>query len=189
MMRFGTVKGKLNQCQALTNCQGLMIMNLYFNNMETALSTISVLPSTREEFYNFKRMLKAEILNGQTELLPTLAKLTIAMRSIEDTLKDEDVERAMVNELSQYSSKEETSINGVKFNLQETGTKYHYKDSGDPVWNDLDKQIQELTEKRKARETFLKAIPYESNVVDAETGLYLTRPPKTSTTKVVVKIQ
>jgi len=157
--------------------------------METALSTISILPSTREEFYNFKRMLKAEILNGTTELLPTLAKLTIAMRSIDDTLKDEEIERAMVYELSKYSNKEDVSINGVKFNLQETGTKYYYKDSGDPVWNDLDKQIAELTEKRKARETFLKAIPYESNVVDADSGLFLTRPPKTSTTKVVVKIR
>lgn len=56
--------------------------------------------------------------------------------------------------------------------------------SSDPVWNDLVKKISELDEKRKEREKFLQNIPYESQFVDPETGVFLTRPPKTSKTKV-----
>jgi hypothetical protein len=54
------------------------------------------------------------------------------------------------------------------------------------VWLNLDKQISELTEKKKARELLLKALP-EEGMVDAQTGLYITRPPKSSKTKVIVK--
>ena len=82
----------------------------------------------------------------------------------------------------------EVIVNGAKLQQQETGVKYAYADSGDPVWNDLCKQIDELTEKRKDRETFLKAIPYDAGIVDAESGVFITRPPKTSKTKVVVKL-
>jgi hypothetical protein len=154
--------------------------------METALSTISNLPSTKDEFYRFKTMLKTELLNGAGE--KELIALTIAMRSIEETLKDPDVERHFVDILSRYSSKEVVKINGATLVLQETGVKYDYAATGDPKWTDLDKQITELTERRKQREKLLQAIPHDSGLVDDETGLYINRPPKSSKTKVVVKL-
>ena len=79
-------------------------------------------------------------------------------------------------------------INGAKLQSQEVGVKYRYEDSGDPVWFDLDKKIKELTEKKKEREKFLQNLPYESQFVDPDSGAFITRPPKESKTKVVVKL-
>ena len=70
----------------------------------------------------------------------------------------------------------------------EVGVKYAYEDSGDPVWNELSKQSAELSERLKERQKFLQAIPYDAGVVDAETGVFITRPPKTSKSKVKVTL-
>jgi hypothetical protein len=66
--------------------------------------------------------------------------------------------------------------------------KYSYDECGDPVWYDLNRQINDLTEKKKEREKFLQNIPYDKGTVDPDTGVFITRPPKSSKTKVVVKL-
>ena len=136
----------------------------------------------------FKQALKDELTSGTVDPLKELVKLHFAFKSIEDVLKDEDVEATMIREYNLYPAKEKVIVMGAELRQSETGVKYAYEDSGDPQWNELDKQIRELTDKRKEREKFLQNIPYNEGVVDPATGVFITRPPKSSKTKIIVKL-
>jgi len=156
--------------------------------METALSTISALPATREQVQHFVRLLKNEILANDKNPLPILVQLTAIERMIKEILSDEDIEHHFLKEFLLYDNEKVISLNGAKLQSQEVGVKYRYEDSGDPVWFDLDKKIKELTGKKKEREKFLQNLPFESQFVDPDSGAFITKAPKESRTKVVVKL-
>ena len=156
--------------------------------METALSTISEMPSGKTEVAMFVRSIKAEILSNKSNPLPILVKLKYAEKTIAEILKDDDIDNHFLSEFLLYNKNEKVEINGAILRSGEVGTKYDYKASGDPQWIDLDKQITELTEKRKQREKFLQALD-ENGTVDPGTGLFVNRPPKSSHTKVLVTIR
>jgi hypothetical protein len=156
--------------------------------METALSTISVLPSEKLEVEQFKRMLKSEILADDKDPLKILVHLKFIEKVIADTLKDEDLEKHFLNEFVKYDKKEKVVISGAALTSREVGTKYFYDGCGDPVWDETDKKIKELSEKRKEREKFLQNIPVNSEFVDPDSGAYIKRPAKSSHTKVIVTL-
>jgi hypothetical protein len=156
--------------------------------METALSTISVLPSGKEQVAKFTRMLKDEILANDKNPLPILIQLKFIEKTVADVLKDEEIDYHFLKEFLLYDKDEKVIVNGAELRQSEVGVSYKYADCGDPVWNDLNKQINELTEKKKEREKFLQNIPYDKGVVDPDSGVFITRPPKSSKTKVIVKL-
>lgn len=132
-------------------------------------------------------MLKDEIIQDEKETLPILGKLKIIEKLVKDILEDKDVKGRFLADRLRYSEKEIVKFNGIDFSIREAGTKYDYNASGDTKWMDLDKQIKELTEKRKEREKLLQNLPPEG-LVDPDTGNFITRPPKSSETMVIVKI-
>lgn len=154
--------------------------------MTTALSTLSEMPTGKAEVIRFSQMLKKEILENSKDPLEIFVQMKYVEKTISDVLKDKEVKDHFVKEFDLYGKERVVEKNGGKLNTQEVGVKYDYSASGDPIWNDLEKQITELTEKRKARETFLKAIPDEGTV-DPTTGVYITRPPKSSETQIICK--
>ena len=156
--------------------------------METAISTLSVLPSNKDEVKRFAASLKYEILASDNDPLPILVQLKMIEKVIADVLKDEELDRHFLKQFVLYDSKEKVTVNGAELRAGEVGTKYLYEECGDPDWIDLDKQMKELAEKKKEREKFLQNVPWEGTV-DPKTGVYITRPPKTSKSKVIVKIQ
>jgi hypothetical protein len=156
--------------------------------METAISTLSVLPSTKAEVATFVRKYKDELLAGTHDPLKQLVFLKWVEKLIGDILSDKEIDALMVREAEKYGKEKVIELNGAKLNIQETGTKYEYEACGDPVWNDLSAKVSELTEKKKERETFLKAIPYDVGIVEPETGVFITKPSKTSKTKVTVRL-
>lgn len=152
----------------------------------TALSTISELPSNKEQMATFFRSLKSEILDGNHDPLEVLKQLKYAEKVIADILTDKDIEYKFLREAILY--KEKTfEYRGAKYTVQEVGTKYDYKDCGDPVWFDLKKQSEEINSKLKEREDFLKVLPQEGTV-DPTTGVFINRPSKTSKEKVTVRL-
>lgn len=155
---------------------------------ETALSTLSVLPSNRDQLKSFSRMLKDEILASSKDPLKILVHLKFIEKLIEDVLKDENIEYHFLKEFFLYEKEKIIEVNGAKLMQSEVGVKYDYEASGDPKWFDLDKQAKEIAEKKKEREKFLQSIPYDNGVVDPDTGVFITRPPKTSKTKVSVRL-
>ena len=156
--------------------------------METALSTLNILPSNKEQVVLFSRKLKDEILAAEHDPLKILVQLKMIEKIIADTLKDDEIDYHFLKEFLLYEKEKTIEVNGAKLSQFETGVKYDYNASGDTKWMDLDKQISELTEKRKEREKFLQNIPYDKGVVDPDTGFFITRPPKTSKTKVKVQL-
>jgi hypothetical protein len=156
--------------------------------METTLSVINLLPSGKEQVAKFVRAFKDEILANNTDPLKSLVQLKYAEKTIAEILKDDEIDYHFLKEFLLYDKDEKVIVNGATLTQSEVGVKYKYPDCGDPVWNDLNKQIEELTEKKKEREKFLQNIPYDKGTVDPDTGLFITRPPKSSKTKVVVKL-
>jgi hypothetical protein len=156
--------------------------------MTTALSILENLPNNKEQVRTFVKSIKDEILANTKNTLPILVQIKMVEKTIEDILKDEEIDLKFLKEFQLYDKDEKIVVNGAELRQSEVGVKYLYPNCGDPVWNDLNKQIQELTDKRKEREKFLQNIPYDQGTVDPGTGLFITRPPKTSKTKVVVKL-
>ena len=156
--------------------------------METAIGTLSVLPSNRDQIKTFSRMLKDEIMGGNVDPLKTLVHLKFIEKMLADILKDEELDHLFVKELQLYGKEKVVEIAGAKLMQTEVGTRYDYEASGDPKWFDLKKQSTEASERLKEREKFLQGIPYDQGVVDPDTGVFITRPPKTSKTKVKVTL-
>ena len=152
--------------------------------MESALSVINTLPSTKVEVAMYVRKIKSEILANDKNPLPILAQLKMAEKTIKEILADDDIDNHFLKEYLLYDKDEKVTVNGVEMRAGETGVKYNYPDCGDPVWNDFNNQIKALTEKCKEREKFLQNIPYEGTV-DPGTGLFITHPTKSSKTKVI----
>ena len=155
--------------------------------MNTALSTISTLPSNKVELAKFSRMLKDEILASTKDPLPILVQLKIIEKVVADVLKDEEIKYHFLKEFLLYEKEKFVEINGAKLEQRETGVKYDYNASGDVKWMDLDKNIRELTDARKEREKLLQNLPPEG-MVDPDNGNFINRPPKSSDTMVIVKI-
>ena len=80
--------------------------------------------------------------------------------------------------------KERMSYHGATFDIKEAGVKYDYSQCQDVIWNDIDKKMQMLTERKKEREAFLKTIKERFTFVDESTGEIVTIYPaqKKSTT-------
>ena len=116
-------------------------------DMETALSTLSVLPSNRDQIRSFSRQLKDEILAGNTDPLKALVQLKFIEKMLEDILKDEELDRLFVKELQLYGKEKVVEIAGAKLMQTEVGTRYDYEASGDPKWFDLDNQAKEIAER------------------------------------------
>jgi hypothetical protein len=154
--------------------------------METALSTISVLPNEKLELAIFTRKLKSEILVNDRDPLVILKQLKFIEKTIADVLTDSDIENYFLNEAEKYRENTFEHV-GVKFTVQEVGIKYQYDDCGDAIWYDLQKDMETLKDKIKERETYLKSLPYEGTVC-AINGNFLNKPTKTSKTKVTVRI-
>ena len=155
--------------------------------METTLSTINQFPSGKEQMQLFFRSVKSEILANDKDPLKILIQLKYVEKVIENILSDKDIEYHFLKEFNLYEAEKVVEMLGAKLSVMEAGVKYDYNSCGDPVWFDLDKQITELTEKKKERESFLKALPQEGTV-DPVTGVFINRPPKTSKTKVQVRL-
>lgn len=154
--------------------------------METALSTISVLPSEKLEVAQFARMLKSEILANDQDPLAILKHMKLIQKTFDDVLTDDEIDEHFLIEAEKYKEKTFDHL-GCKFTIMETGVKNDFKECGDQQWYDLQKQLAGIKKKLTDRENYLKALPYEGSV-DPVNGNFLTKPTRTSKTKVSVTL-
>jgi len=153
--------------------------------MEKALSTITVFPSNKTEVAMYGRKLKAEILANDRDPLSILKQLKYVEKIIKDILTDEEIDNHFLNEAHQYNEKTFDHLE-CKFTIQETGVKYDYEASGDPVWFDLNKQMSDLKETIKTREKLLQNAA--EGFVEPNSGVFVNAAPRSSKTKVTVRI-
>lgn len=126
------------------------------------------------------------IINGDIQIEKGILILRAVKKAIEDA--EEKLYDDVVNAISKYG-KEGASIHGAKINIKEVGVKYDFDNCADVIWNDLNNQIKELTEKRKEREAFLKTLTKQTTLVDDTTGeIYTINPAiRKSTTGFVIQ--
>ena len=125
--------------------------------------------------------LLADLDNGYITPLQLAAQL----KYFEDIIANikEEVRQRVVAEQSKYG-KERMTFKGATFDVKEAGVKYDYSQCECTIWNDINKQIEALTEQRKEREAFLKSLKERLTYVDESTGEIVTiyPPQKKSTT-------
>lgn len=155
--------------------------------METikALSTIADAPITYVEIGNLIHLMKQELMSGDYNPLDVELKLKAMEETIKQLRSDEEIRAFVLSEAEKYGKSFEWR--GAKMSIREVGVKYDYAATGDSEWAILDAQIKELSEKKKAREKFLQAIP-DMGTVSPETGETIYRPAKTSTTSIAVTL-
>lgn len=154
--------------------------------METATSTLSVLPSTKEQVQLFADKLKSEITNGEINPLELRLRIS-AMEKVFDAIKPE-LTTAARDEAEKYGAKSFTFM-GSKFELSETGVKYDFSECGHTDYNRLVSEIEAMSEKKKQLETFMKTIKNSINLIDSEgEAITVYEPKRTSTSGIKVTL-
>jgi hypothetical protein len=152
--------------------------------METAISTLSQLPETKQQIETFAHSLEQGLNNGQI-VASDLLRFQKAMEKVFDKIKPTLIENAL-NEISNYEKN--AVIKGSEFSIVEAGVKYDYSECNDIEYNMLNTQLEALKSTLKDRETFLKSIKAPMQMIDKNSGeVYSVYPPKkTSSTTLKV---
>jgi hypothetical protein len=152
--------------------------------METAISTLSQLPETKQQIETFAYSLEQGLNNGQI-IASDLLRFQKAMEKVFEKIKPTLIENAL-NEISQYEKN--SVIKGSEFSIVEAGVKYDYSNCNDIEYNTLNTQLEAIKSTLKDRETFLKAIKAPMQMIDENSGeVYTICPPKkTSSTTLKV---
>ena len=144
--------------------------------METAVSTLTVLPMCKAEIKNFVDRVAVEVDEGIIDPV----KLAVYLKSIEETIKaikDHYVVKDAIDEgVSLYPEKKFDAF-GAEI-TKTSRTTYDYSSCGDSVYDNLVSEQAKQKEIIKAREGVLKA------GVDPATGEQFA-PPKPSTTEFI----
>ena len=110
------------------------------------------------------------IVEGEIDPLQAVAKIRFLSDMLAATLKDDRVKNVILNEIDKNGGKEVTAF-GVKFTQKEMGVSYDYTVCGDPEYDRLAAEMEDLKARMKDREKFLMGIPAEGiPMVDQETG-------------------
>lgn len=103
---------------------------------------------------------------------------------VEDVINNvkEELRQRVIAEQDKYG-KERMTFHGATFDIKEAGIKYDYSNCDDTIWNDLKQQLNNLNDKMKEREAFLKTIKERFTYVDESTGEIVTiYPPQRKST-------
>ena len=153
---------------------------------------MSTKPDIRDVVYWGNNVSKETIKEHSINLLADLdngyitpLQLAAQLKYFEDIIANvkEEVRQRVVAEQSKYG-KERMTFKGAAFDIKEAGIKYDYSHCECTIWNDINQQIEVLTEQRKEREAFLKTLKERFTYVDESTGEIVTiyPPQKKSTT-------
>jgi hypothetical protein len=125
------------------------------------------------------------LLNDIDEGFMHPLQVAAQFKFIEDVITNvkEELRQRVVAEQSKYG-KERMTFHGATFDVKEAGVKYDYSHCECTIWNDINQQIEVLTEQRKEREAFLKTLKERFTYIDESTGEIITLypPQKKSTT-------
>lgn len=150
--------------------------------------SINQFPQNKAEQSAMAARFTQAIVNGDVSPLEEVAKMKSIQEVITLFLKDEEVTKAVIDEVDKYGKDEIPTSSGASFQVKETGVKYDFSLCNDPVWNNLKEQADRINEQLKEREKYLKVIKNPKTEIDEETGeVYTIIPPtRTSTTSYTV---
>ena len=133
--------------------------------------------SLQEIFQNGKIIEAAEALS----VMETFIKELRGNKQFSDYVREE---------ISKNGKQLET--NSAKIELAETGIKYSFDNCGDPIYQQLEQQLQSIEADLKDRKEFLKTVPVSGlSIINEQTGevstIYPPSKQSTSTYKITLK--
>jgi hypothetical protein len=156
--------------------------------MESALSTLKLLPSSKDQVKLFASKLLSELEAGDINPLD-LKLLFKSLEKVQENIK-EKLDEASLKEAGKYPGKS-FELKGMKVETSELGTKYIWDNVNDPKYVELKDAKKFADDNLKAREEFLKTLPIEGvEQLDPDTGeVYrIYRPGKSSTTGIKITL-
>ena len=121
--------------------------------METAISTISIMPANKAELKNFTARMKAEILSGSYDPLNVAGMLKAMEELIKELRADADIKEAIEEAAEKFTEK---TIDFANFKLTKSQrSTYDYSVCGDAVYNSMISDAERMKEAIKAREAML----------------------------------
>lgn len=125
---------------------------------------------TKTTISDQSNLLIQSIIGGEIDPLRAVAKIRFLSDMLAAALKDDRVKDAILTEIDRNGGKEASAF-GVKFQQKEMGVSYDYTVCGDPEYDQLAAEIEDLKARMKEREKFLLGIPEKGlPMVDQETG-------------------
>ena len=146
---------------------------------ETAIGTLSLMPSTATEVAKFSKLLIQGVRSGDINPLQLVVQLHALTKVYEEVR--EEIEENVLKEADKFPERVIERY-GARIEKAEVGTKYNYLKTGDLEYEQLHADAQTANRRLKDREDFLKALKEPIQLLDERTGeLYQIHPPfKTS---------
>lgn len=153
--------------------------------MQTAVSTLSAMPNTKEQVSLFANKLKLELENGEVNPLEIIT-MQKAIEKVFDAVKPTLSELARAEAEKHGKSFE---YKGAKIECVEVGTKYDFSECGHLDYSELCEKINQLTEMKKNYETMIKTYKEPQNLISLNGDVMTVYPPKkTSTSSIKVTL-
>ncbi len=152
--------------------------------METAISTLSVLPETKEQRETFVRKVVSEVKSGNYDTLKFWKQLINVEQTIKE-LKDSEIKSIAYDKADEHPEKT-FPYYGAEITKTSKST-YNYDDCGDSKIKELIEKKAELDKEIKDRQAFLKSL--KESVALPETGEVIYPPVKSTTDYLTVKIK
>ena len=133
--------------------------------------------SLKEIFENGRAIEAAEALSVMENFIKELR----SNKQFSDYVRDEIAKNG-----------KQIETNSAKLELAETGVKYNFDNCGDPIYQQLEQQLQSIEADLKDRKEFLKTVPLSGlSVINEQTGevcmIYPPSKSSTSTYKITLK--
>ena len=152
---------------------------------DSAMGMLRAMPTKAEEIGKFVHQIVRGVKDGNANALEVKVMMR-ALRAVAEEVEEEIDENA-VREAEKYSEKT-IEMYGARIEKGEVGVSYDYAASGLSEWEQLDAQIKTLTEQRKEKEAFLRALKEPMTRLHEETGEIETIRPPQKKSKTGVKI-
>lgn len=153
---------------------------------ESAISIWRKMPETKAQVEKYASLIKQSVLEGEVDPLLFAAQVS-AMEKLFTTLKSDIlIKDCVLQEAEKYGKSFEKG--NAKFAIKEVGVTYDYTDCNDEEWDQLDSSLKMISDRKKERENFLKAITPDTEIYGAN-GLQIIPPAKRSSTMVTVTLK
>lgn len=160
------------------------------NVNEAIISEIKPLQLSKASAEGHAEVLAELVKSGEINPLDMATRLRYIVDVCEQAIKQ--IQPECVSEAEKYDKKEKIVFNNAKVQVAETGVKYDYEGTDDPVWKELNVQEKAFAKDRKKREDFLKTITKPMAVADESTGgemVTINPPAKTSSRSVKITFE
>lgn len=153
------------------------------------LNVVSLFDTTKQQRFQFVESLVNTLEEGEADPL----KVHAIVKSMEDVVKNITSNEKYKNLLLESAEKngKKFQMFNADFSIKEVGVKYDYANCNDTELNELQMQLDELTEKVKNRQKFLQTISISGLDIITKDGeaIKVYPPAKSSTTSVTVTLK